>query len=368
MKFTSKKRLKKLALYGTVLSVLAVGLVGLHVHTSIFLITPKAKYERLDRKIDAAIERNDWHKVLALCNELLTLAKVDLDNGRVEAEDVAILWMKTVIHTKYALVLTGELLENFLSYTRFHGFTELIPKLEGYFSLLPSAYQFLSALELHSLALASAFNRFENSGNPSDLNNFIQSSLIVGDYLTPTTFINRLEQHRKWRRKARTYRELLADTAKINADPYYIARRKLGPREDFMANWELDRSIADFNASNPYNQRVFEYTLMYALLNNFGAHFAGIITLLEQFDYDHIPRHLEEAILMFSGYGWSPEIHRNSIMTETFGGFTIRPETIFRHERFVQHLSMLQNGQIDQDWFIYTYRDTYQLHHLINNF
>jgi len=361
------KKLKKFALYGAVLGVLAAGLVCLHLNTSVFLFTPKAKYERLGTKIDAAANRNDWHNVLSLCNTFLELITTDLDKGKVGQRDVSIAWEKAVIYTKYALVLTGELLENYFFYTRYRGFNELIPKQEDHIFLLPSAHRFFSAIELQTLALASAFNRFEVTEVPSALNDFIQSSLIVGDYRTPTTFINRLEQHRKWRRQARAYRELLADTAAINADPYYIARRRLGPIGDFQVSWNFDRSILDLHFSNPNNQRAFEYALAFALLHNLDYYFSEIETLLARFDYDHIPRHLEEAILMISGYGWNPEISRNLVMTQRFGGLTIRPQTIFRHENLVHHFNMLHQGQISFDWFRDTYQDTYQYYRLITS-
>jgi hypothetical protein len=355
---------KKTILYGAVFAVFAGGMLCLYLYTSIFLFTPKAQYKRLGAKIEAAAERNDWHRVLDLCNIFLELMVSDLEKGRITQENVGAPWYRVNVHTKYALILTGQLLENFFSYNRYQGFNHLIPEQENFIFLLPSAHRFFSAIELQALALASAFNRFETTENPAALNDFIESSILVGDYRTPETFINRLEQYRKWRRQARKYRELLADTAKINADPYYIARRSMGPKEDFFVWWNIDRSITSLHFSNPYNQRAFEYTLMFALLNNLDYYFSEIETLLTRFDYDHIPRHLEEAILMISGYGWNPEVSQNLVMTQTFGGLTIRPETIFRHERLVQHFNMLQQGQLAFDWFASTYQDTYQLYFL----
>jgi len=357
--------LKKTALYGAVLGMLTIGLGGLHLYTPVFLLTPKAKYTRLENRMDAAIERNNWYQALVLCNKILERVSADVAIGRVDEDSAWSLWEKTVIHTKYALVMTGELLENYFSYSHYHGFDSLIPSQEFHISQLRSTHRFFSGIELQALALASAFNRFETSEDPSALNDFIQSSLIAGDYFSLKTFINRLEKdgNRKLRRQARKYRKLLADTNKINNDPYYIARRELGPTNDFFVNWDFDLSITKFHFSNPKNQKAFEYTMMFALLHNIDDYFPEILTLLETFNYSHIPRHLEEAILMVSGYGWNPEISQNLISAQTFGGLTIRPQTIARHENLVYHFNMLQQGQITFDWFADMYRDTYQFHY-----
>jgi len=351
-----------------VLVMLAGVLATVHLTTSVFLFTPKARYERLENKIDKAIDRNDWSKVLKLCDKLLELITDDLDNGRVTTNDVGFIWQKNVAHTKYALTLTGKLLENFFSYSEYYGFNELLAEPSQDVFLWPSAHRFLSNMELHSLALASAFNRFDAEEKPADLINIIESSIVVGDYRTPETIIYRLEQdgNRNERRQAQKYRALLADTAAINADPYYIARRALGPTNDFQVNRSFDFSITGLHYSNPYNQRAFEYTMMLALLNNDFDFFSQIETLLERFDYDHIPRHLEEAILIFTEYGWNPNISRSDMMRQSFGGLTIRQETILRHEHMIHDLHRLQQGQISEQRFFDTYQNTYQLHFLIS--
>jgi len=344
-------------------------LVVIHLTTSVFLFTPKSQYDRLENKVDVAIERSDWHRALNLCNKLLALIASDRDKGRVTNEEAGVAWHKTMLHTKYALVLTGELLENFFAYSSYHGFGEMIPEQKSEFFLLPSAYRFFSEIELHTLAMASVFNRFDNFEKPADLINFIESSLIVGDYRTLKTMVNRLEKdgNRKQRRQAQKYRTLLADTAAINADPYFIARRELGPKNDFLVCWDFDLSVLNLHFSNPNNQRAFEYALLIALLNNDFDYFFQIENLLEQFDYNHIPRHLEEAILIFSNYGDNPEISRSMMMRQLFGGLTIRQETILRHEQMTRDLQKLQHGQISEQRFINTYQDTYQLHFLLTS-
>jgi hypothetical protein len=363
MKFDFKT-IKKPALYSVVLGVFAIGLICLHLNTSVFLFTSQAQYERLENRIERAVERNDWHRVLTLCNQFLKLIADDLDKGRISQDDANAGWQKIVIHTKYALILTGELLENYFFYSRYAGFNQLISDQEPDIFLMPATHHFFSGMELQALAMASSFNHFETYEDPPSLNNFIKSSIIAGDYRTPKTFINRLEKdgNRSQRRQARKYRALLADTSAINANPYYIARRELGPASDFNVNWNFDRSIAELHFHAPNNQRAFEYTMLFALLHNVSDFFQEIETLLERFDYKHIPRHLEEAILVFTDYGWNPEISRNDILAETFGGLTIRKETILRHENMVQHWIMLNNRQLNPDWFIDTYWDTYQLH------
>ncbi|MCL2026922.1 MAG: DUF6057 family protein [Bacteroidales bacterium] len=359
-----KRRIKKSFWYGGILALLVLGL-SLYQFTSVFDRSPEAKYERIVTKINTAIENDNWHDILLHGNNLLQLISNDLKVGKVTTDQVEILWAKLVVLIKYALIHTGELLENFFSYSDYYGFQNLIGEQESHIFLLRASYLFLADMELHAMALASAFNQFEVWGKPFVLNDFIKSSLIVGDYGPLETFVNRLEQFPKWRKQARTYRAMLADTAKINADPYYIHRRSLGPQRDFLAGWNFDRSISELHFANPNNQRAFEYTLAFVLLNKMDHLFAKIETLIENFDYEHIPRHLEEAILGVVGYGWNSDISREMMMNQTYGGLTIRPETIFRHENFVHHLAMLQQGQLSEDWFKETYQDTYQYHYLL---
>ncbi|MCL2028719.1 MAG: DUF6057 family protein [Bacteroidales bacterium] len=359
-----KRRIKKSFWYGGIFVLLALGF-GLYQFTSVFDRSIETRYERIIAKVNDAIDRHDWHDILLHSNKILHVITDDLATGKVTESQIGSLWQELVVLLKYALAHTGELLENFFSYSHYHGFQNLVGKQESHIFLLRASYLFLADMELHSMALASAFNQFEVWENPHALNDFIRSSLIVGDYGPLETFINRLELSPKWRKQARTYRAMLADTAKINADPYYIHRRSLGPQRDFLASWNFDYSISELHFANPNNQRAFEYAVAFILVSKMDDFFPKIEALLEKFDYEHIPRHLEEAILGSIGYGWNADISREMIMSRTFGGLTIRPETIFRHENFVHHFAMLQQGQLSENWFRETYQDTYQYHYLL---
>jgi len=312
--------------------------------------------ESLSQQIEQAFEVNDWHTALVLCNQALELAK-----GRQQTNAVEDSYFALVRNTKFALFLTGELLEIFFSYGKYIGFLELFPlTFEGLnLAVDVPMHRFFSAMGLQSMAMASAFNRFEVFESPSALNDYIQSSLIGGHYRLET-FVNRLEHHRAWREQARVYRRLLADTNAINADPFFSEQRKLGPKIDFHADWILDNSMVNLYFSNPSNQRAFEYTVALMLIQKVGFSPSEIDSLLNNFNYTYIPRHVEEAILVNIGYGFDLGISRSQMRQMAFGGMNIRLKTIVRHENFLQQLDLLQQGRIPFETFQNTFGDMYQ--------
>jgi hypothetical protein len=68
--------------------------------------------------------------------------------------------------------------------------------------------------------------------------------------------------------------------------------------------------------------------------------------------------------LHFSGYGTNSEISQEQILKQTFGGLTIRRETIVRHENFIQQLRLHQKREVSIEEFRDTFGDTYQYYFL----
>jgi hypothetical protein len=343
--------------------------VGLILVFTCFATCNSAEQEKRKRNIviqaGSAVEAGDWAKVLEISNRLLE---------RTMDEQVKGIHRPLLIqYTKYALVHTGELLENFFAYSKYIGFHEMLPKHWDEVEILgdPVAYLFFRDIGLQTSAMALAFNRFDSHENPSDLSNFIRSAIIAGDYRAAQTAVNRLKQYRKWQRQAHIYNDLLTDTNLINDDPYYAAMRKLSPKSDFLINFIIDHDVNlligtkdDYKLAFLDNQRAVEYAFLTALLRK-AYIFPEIDLLLEQFDYDHIPKHLEEAILVYTFFE-NPIAILNNVGEWGFGfekNLKIRPKTIQRFKDFLADFEDVKSGSISPETFDRMYEDTYQFYY-----
>ena len=306
--------------------------------------------QNLQKQTSAALDAGDWETVLTLCNRAL------------EEQAVGQYTPALVRNTKLALLFTGELLENFFSYHMYFGFHNLFPDYMTNEVTVDQGFGlFFRDMGLQTLAMAVAFNRYDTEGKPSALNDFIQSALIGGDYRAAKTAVNRLEQYRGWQKQARIYKDLLADTNAINTDPFYIAKRKLTPEQDFLFNFVIDRDMHTIlNIQNNEitffgNQRAFEYVLLYVLLQK--GFISEMYEALSYFDYTHIPRHLEEAILIHI-YLNDPETPPSQ-MEILVDDLKVRTETIQRFEKFLIDEHTGRQGQMSFELFRQTYGDTY---------
>jgi hypothetical protein len=311
-------------------------------------------------RIEAKIEHRDWESVLKLCNTYLDLTE--------HRENKGFYYPYVVDNTKISLSQTGRLLNDFFSYTKYEGFGLLFSQnLTNTDMSHPGMYNFFSAVGLQSEAIRSTFNQITvDGGTPFTVQNLIQSYWIVGDFRPSVLFINRLDQTLFFRKQAGLFRKLLEDTAKLNSDPFYIQNRKLLPQKDFP----VSQSNVDFNMLNHWlsnydNQRAGEYVVAMALsAKQHAIVMPDIDYLLSNFKYRHIPRHIEEALIVQTLFTseFSNEDPRELLLTREFGGLKIRRETIMRADNFFYNHDLFQNGQISFSDFQKSFGDTYWFH------
>ncbi len=309
-------------------------------------------------KVERNIEHREWETALMNCNKYLTLTEHDEDKGLYYS------WI--VDDTKFALCMTGRLLEEFFSYNKYLGFGVLLPQsLENSDKSHTGVYNFLSAVGLPSEGMHSAFERtIGDNGSPLVLNNLIQMCFTLGDYRPSVEFINRLDESLLYKKQAQHYREMLMDTATISADSFYIRNRQLLPGHDFQTGWEVDANIIRLYRSNSNNQRALEYCFAVGL--SYKEHFIILqdIDSLQKFNYTHIPRHIEEALLIHLNYGQDPEMTREKISNMTFAGMKIRPKTIDRCDEFFKELDKYNMGLFPSKRIAERFGDTYWYHFL----
>jgi putative Ca2+/H+ antiporter (TMEM165/GDT1 family) len=90
----------------------------------------------------------------------------------------------------------------------------------------------------------------------------------------------------------------------------------------------------------PHNQMAFEYLMSYYLLSRQGDKFVARLEQLNNFEYTNLPRHWEEAILLYQGLkGVQVDLH----------GRQIRPETIQRFQQFCQATAARLFGTAEGD-------------------
>lgn len=93
--------------------------------------------------------------------------------------------------------------------------------------------------------------------------------------------------------------------------------------------WLTDR-CESLLETNPRNRMAFEYLMAIHLLRRDLDPFVAELPRMAELGYDHIPRHFEEAILLYEGE------HRTRVDR---AGLSLREETIDRHARFSRGLA-----------------------------
>jgi hypothetical protein len=325
-----------------------------------FVTNKDAKLQRLYNRIEADIEHRKWESALTHCQNYLKLTEHSENKGKYYS------WV--VDNTKFALCQTGTLLEDFFSYSKYEGFGILFSQnLDLSDMSHPGVYNFFSAMGLQSEAFRAAFNRVTlDGGNPFVFQNLIKSCLIAGDYRPCVLFINKLDESRPFRKQARHFRELLEDTAKLNTDSFYVYNRQLLPKTDF----KISQSNIDFNVlglwqSNSNNQRVGEYVVMMGLSAKQHAFLIQEIdSLLTKFDYRHIPRHIEEALLVMELPDPGAINARENLLKKEFSGLKIRKETLARYDEFFVWLEKYGRGTVSFSKLQDAFGDTYWFHFL----
>ncbi|MBN1464579.1 hypothetical protein JXA02_02375 [candidate division KSB1 bacterium] len=145
------------------------------------------------------------------------------------------------------------------------------------------AYEYLTkfrydARALKRLALTNAIN-----GHPRKTEKFLQ-------------LLQKSLVHRRW---ARTH-HLLLDEERIHEIPGIAEKRRRMPQADFfLSSQEPNTDMVALLESNGGNQMAFEYMMAYYLLECRLGNIAKHIGMLKQFDYGGVPRHLEEAAIMY---------------------------------------------------------------------
>ena len=297
----------------------------------LLLFTIRFSYNSADKaliELNYYAENKDWGFVLRAAK------KLSLKNRLV------------LFQINRALFHKEMLLDNLFDYNQLWGEDGLI--LTRYYNsriLMPiSDYYFDLGYIRESLHWAyEALTKYQYQ--PVVLKRIALSNLILGEYQISEKFLTILSKsviHRNW---AAHYMEYLNNKDLIESDPYIQKKRHLMPKHDYYAN--LNEPALDLYyllKENPDNKMAFEYYIAISLLKHDIGNVIKNLHYLSELNYGTIPRHIEEAILLYVLFQKGKDIqlgpyHISSLTTGLFNKYN----TIL----YVKHKNDLHLAQPD---------------------
>jgi len=171
---------------------------------------------------------------------------------------------------------------------------------------------------------------------PQNLQLLTKTSLINGDYTMARKYINIL-------RKTVFYRKWASDMGKIADNPALLAentelaaKRDLLPPNSFFIQFnEPQNNLPYILEGNPSNKKAIEYYLAGLLLTKKVEIAVNNIKNLKPSGYTRIPRHVEEAALVY---------YNSTRVVPDLGGLTVTPETQTRFEAYFASYMAARNN------------------------
>jgi hypothetical protein len=266
-------------------------------------------------EMDYYSSRGDYERVLAVARGL-TREQMDVSS---EAR----------LHL--ALYHTGRLGQDVFSYRNQTGW-DLLPGLRGGLESCRAQSKTLLELGLVGDAEHLAHEALENEGERPELLRILAQVNVLKDRpRAARVFLNVLGQIPFQRGWAKTWLRQLEGNPGLTGNPELDAIRPLMPTND-LAHQALPAEglLVQLLRCNPTNQMAFEYLMAEYLMNGEVNKLADRLGQLDSFKYAGIPRHYEEAVLLYQKTSRTPvELH----------GRSIRPETIERFRRFTDAMN-----------------------------
>jgi len=247
-----------------------------------------------------------------------------------------------VFQVNRALYHRGELLERMFAYPQV---ADSVPALTLQFESLTATAQrvplecgdVLFDLGRINESEHMAYEALELFGErPHTLQRLVHLHAIKGEPEAARRFLAVLERsllHRGWARGL--LRQMDADPTLANA-PEVASRRALMVERDFTGKLELETMLTQLLERNPRNRMALEYLMAYYLLTRRIGELTAHLHRFDDLGQDRLPRHCEEAVLIYLDTAGSPAID--------LGGRQIRPETRRRHVEFARAASRLQGS------------------------
>jgi hypothetical protein len=306
--------------FGSRISVLGLCLLG-WVLVWFGLATPRKQVAEMDYYT----RRGDYERVLAVARRL--------PGDQME--------FPSEVRLHLALYHTGRLGQDLFSY-RNQSQWELLPGLGGGLTSCRAQSRTLMELGLVSEAEHLAHEALENDGErPELLQRLAQVNVLKDRPKAARVFLNVLSTVPFQESWARSWLRSLDQDPRLTGNPELQAIRSLMPTND-LAHEALPAEglLVQLLRCNSTNQMAFEYLMAKFLMDSQLNKFVERLGQLDNFKYASLPRHYEEAVLLYETLSHKPvDMH----------GRSIRPETAERFRRFMdamnQHVMDTEQGR-----------------------
>jgi hypothetical protein len=154
--------------------------------------------------------------------------------------------------------------------------------------------------------------------------------------------------HKTW---AEEYQKYLSNDNDFWAHPRFRYLKSVMPETDFLVSPGEPELCLEELLKNTNNKMAFEYFMAYCLLEGRISNFVKHLHLLNAFNYPKIPRHFEEALLIYNQLTGGKGI--------TLPGKTISEQTIRKFEDFNKIMAKHNKDKKAAHSELTKYRDTY---------
>jgi len=171
---------------------------------------------------------------------------------------------------------------------------------------------------------------------PQNIELLAKTCLISGDCDMARKYLNIMKRTIFYRKWAKEFEKMADNPELIRSHPELGAKFKIVPPNNFFIQFnEPQNNLPLLLEGRPENRKAIEYYLAGLLLTKKTEIAVNNVKNLKESGYTKIPRHLEEAILVYyNSTGVSPDL----------GGLTITPETRQRFERYFSAYRSARNN------------------------
>ena len=293
--------------------------------------------------IDRYARSEEWKKVLNIAQKGLPISNI------------------VQCQVNRALYHTGNLCDKMFSMTQLFGSDGLfmVESMRGHFALQHSDVFF--DLGLINESEHWAYEAIAANGDTAwNLQRLVLVYLmeekrdIAEKYLT---MLQKTIWHKAW---ATQYHRYLADSNDFWAHPQFRYLKSTMPQSDFLVSPTEPELCLEKLLENTKNKMAFEYFMAYCLLEGQIGSFMEHLHQLNYFDYPKIPRHFEEAILIYNQLtgGKSIALPGKNISEETIRKFNDFNRIMAKHKKNKEAARRELNKYRDTYWFygLYYYK------------
>ncbi len=171
---------------------------------------------------------------------------------------------------------------------------------------------------------------------PQNIELLLKTNIINGNYERAKKYNAILKATLNYKYIANQYERVLEDTTLVLQQPEWISKRMMFPKKEFFVQVNNPQeNIPLLLESNPQNKKAFEYEMAWLLFSKDVETIANQLKHLKNLGYSQIPRHLEEAALIY---------YNSTKKMPDLGGLIIRQETL---NNFQKYVSAFKNARIN---------------------